>query len=108
MTGEQWRRARELFEAAVDAPPVDIQGWLEEQSSDHEVREEVASLLGHHARAGGFLTEPVTDLAALLDETPEFVAGQVLGPYRIEREAGRGGMGRVYRAVDTRLNRTVA
>lgn len=36
-------------------------------------------------------------------------AGQMLGSrYRIEAEAGHGGMGRVYRAVDLDLNRTVA
>ena len=34
--------------------------------------------------------------------------GTTLGPYRIESQAGRGGMGIVYRATDTRLQRPVA
>jgi serine/threonine protein kinase len=34
--------------------------------------------------------------------------GTTLGQYRIESEAGQGGMGVVYRATDTRLGRTVA
>ena len=36
------------------------------------------------------------------------VAGTQIGPYRLESEIGRGGMGSVYRALDTKLNRTVA
>ena len=39
---------------------------------------------------------------------PELSVGDCLGPYRVESKLGEGGMGEVYRAVDTRLGRAVA
>jgi len=35
-------------------------------------------------------------------------SGTKLGPYEIQSQLGAGGMGEVYRARDTRLNRIVA
>ena len=37
-----------------------------------------------------------------------FTAGTKLGPYEIRDQIGAGGMGEVYRATDTRLDRAVA
>jgi protein kinase-like protein len=109
----RWQRVRDLFEAALDAEPRDPVAWLDAQGEhDQEIRAEVASLLDHHSRAGAFLVEPVADrVPHLLEDdagSEPLRAGAAIGPYAIIREVGRGGMGRVYLATDTRLGRTVA
>jgi predicted Ser/Thr protein kinase len=107
---KEWHRVRDLFERALAEQPGDIDAWLEREAPDEpNVRAEIKSLLDHHSHAGEFLDEPVADrFPALLDDAPSYAPGQVIGPYTIVRELGRGGMGRVYLAQDARLGRAVA
>jgi hypothetical protein len=105
VTDTRWADVRELFESLVDEDPATTRERLEAiRRAAPDVAAEVEALLGHHAQVGAFLDRP----PAIGIDDDILAPGTVLGVYRIEREIGSGGMGRVYLAIDTRLDRPVS
>lgn len=99
LTPERWREIERLF-SEVEQHPADRESLL--AGADPSVRAEVERMFSAAERDSP-LDHPPLPSRPQTNPVP-----QSLGPYRIEAAIGEGGMGRVFRATDTRLNRTVA
>jgi eukaryotic-like serine/threonine-protein kinase len=96
MTAEPlfWDRVRDLFNEAAELPRAQREALL--ASVDGRLREEVESLLASHDEADGFLSKSVWEMIDAAEG--ERLAGSMIGPYRIVRCLGHGGMGTVFLA----------
>jgi serine/threonine-protein kinase len=94
------REVADLFDAALERPSAERAELLDRACGGRPaLRAEVEALLEANDRAGGFLDSPAPSLLALdMEEEDEPRDGDRIGPYRVVREIGRGGMGAVYLA----------
>ncbi len=102
MSSQRWRQIEDLYHSACEHGVGVLDGV------DPDIRKDVEKLLSHNSGSGAkLLDQQAADLISQIADTP-VTPGSSLGPYKIESVLGQGGMGRVFRAKDTRLSRSVA
>ena len=111
MAHENWRQIKEIFVDALRQTPEERPHFLDRVCSDDKIlRQEVESLLSSLDSAESFLESPAVGevVDEILTENRNFASGEFLGHYEIIKKIGTGGMGDVYLANDSKLDRQVA
>ncbi len=110
MNPERWQQLKELYERAVEKDASERTAFLDEACRENRsLRKEVEALLST-CGDDDFLEKPAFEAVPELFESDieDNLIGTQLGPYNIVNRIGKGGMGIVYLARDTRLDRQVA
>ena len=110
MNSERWQEVKKLFDAVVELTPSEREKILAEScGADVDLRRDVEKLLASSDEAESFMESPAaSEVASLIIEPKNLEAGTSFGHYEIVKQIGAGGMGEVYLAKDTKLERSVA
>src|SRR5579871_3300192 len=105
MNPERRHQIEQLYHLALDHEPKTRDAFLDEAcGADTDLRRQVDSLLTRTLAS----VEPEPRARQEFEHWLDLTPGQRLGPYEVVGPLGAGGMGRVYRGIDTRLGRMVA
>src|SRR5205814_8815898 len=111
MAPAQFQTIEEIFHAALDCEPDQLNAFLDETCAGDEVlRSKVEALLASHQRAGGFIETSAVGITTRIIENvqADLLVGHMIGHYKISKRIGTGGMGDVYLANDMTAGREAA
>ena len=111
MTPERYERLAQAFRESLELEPSERDSFLDRAcSGDERLRQEVEALLISHEKSGIIIDTPALEVAAMMlaeDKTYHEV-GSKISHYEVISLIGVGGMGEVYLATDTKLDRKLA
>ena len=109
MTPERWLQLKQIFQSALERNPAERSAFLNQVcAGDSVLRSEVESLISSHDQAGDSIEAMAVEAATEMLENERVIVGKQIGHYQNLNQIGRGGIGEVFLAQDTRLGRKVA
>lgn len=110
MDAPRWERIQALFHEAADLPPAEHRAFVEARTADDpSIAADVLGMLAEDRREGTLLDRPIGEVAGnVLGAPAADPALKQIGPYRLIRLIGEGGMGMVYLAERVDLGNKVA
>ena len=104
MTADQWQRLQDIVAEALDLPPSERAAYLDDVcAGDGDLRRQAQDLVDSDEESEGFFEAAIQAGARAVLDLPASI-----GPYRVCRMLGEGGMGVVYEAEQEKPRRKVA